>query len=98
MMEIFGASISQSVHYFLSEIMSIEKGLFEINEGIRIHSGIIKFFETEENLQEIREEFISHVNVLNESERAEYGDFQTNGTLAMNVTQFLAKKTFNRKC
>lgn len=94
-MKVFEANIPQQVSYFLNdnlkEITSFEKA----NQKMYDIFGIIHFFGNNEELERLHEVFSETYNIAEESDRAEYGDFQTNSDLANKVTLHLASKNIS---
>lgn len=92
MMKVFDANINHKVSDFLNDEL---KGItsFEIaNQEMLEAFGIIHFFDNNEEL-EILKKVISDTNdIIEEPDRAEYGDFQTNADLANKVTLNLVSK------
>lgn len=91
-MKVFDANITSNVSDFLnSNLKNIT--LFEkANQKLYEAFGIKQFFENNEAL-EILKEVLSHTsNIVEEPDRAEYGDFQTNADLANKATLHLASK------
>ena len=91
-MRVFEANITLLVSNFLNEslkeIVSIEKA----NQKMYDAFGIIHFFDNADDLQTLKEVISENKSVLEEPNRAEYGDFQTNEDLASKVTLHLISK------
>ena len=89
-MKIFEANITQSV----INLFEKSKGLSfsEINIKLKSTCGINVFFENQLELNELIDTVSSNKNILNEPDRAEYGDFQTNRNLSDNVCKLLKNK------
>jgi hypothetical protein len=77
----------------LKEIVSIDKA----NQKMYDAFGITYFFDNENDLQTLKETISETQNVLEEPNRAEYGDFQTNEDLANKVTLNLVSKNISPK-
>lgn len=96
-MRVFEANITLLVSNFLNEslreIVSIDKA----NQKIYDEFGIIHFFDNEEDLQTLKETISETKNILEEPNRAEYGDFQTNEDLTNKVTLHLISKNISPK-
>ncbi len=91
-MKIFDAHVSPITQYFFQDNLTTSISLEATNELIRSVSGIKNFFETQAELKELKER-LSFVNsILEEPDRAEYGDFQTSIDLAVAVTKYLLKQ------
>ena len=50
------------------------------------------FFDNNEDLETLKEVISDNCNILEEPDRAEYGDFQTNENLANKIIAHLASK------
>ena len=88
-MKLFDAEISQSVFLFLKSKIDAFKSTRKANALFQKACGITTFFSNEKELLQIADELeIPCANEVCES-RAEYGDFQTNQTLALQITQKL---------
>ena len=87
-MEIFGANISYEANVFLQNNINKNPSLLEINELLYKTTGIIKFFNSEIELENFTN-IIHEVNTVQEQNRAEYGDFQTNMELANTIVKQL---------
>lgn len=91
-MRVFEANITHIVSNFLNEslreIVSIEKA----NQKMYDAFGIIHFFDNADDLQTLKEVISESSNIIEEPNRAEYGDFQTNENLASKVTLHLVSK------
>ncbi|MBC7642854.1 MAG: hypothetical protein H7174_11035 [Flavobacterium sp.] len=91
-MRVFEANITHIVSNFLNEslreIVSIEKA----NQKMYDASGIMHFFDNTDDLQTLKEVISESSNIIEEPNRAEYGDFQTNENLASKVTLHLVSK------
>lgn len=90
-MKIFDAHISPVTQKFLQKSLATEISLETANVLLKSVSGIVRFFETEADLQEVKEKLFLISNLVEEPDRAEYGDFQTNLKLAVSVAQYLSK-------
>jgi len=86
-MKVFGANITNSVIVFFenSKELSIENA----NSKIKSTCGINAFFEIQSELDELINTISNNKNTINEPDRAEYGDFQTNRNLSDNVCNLL---------
>jgi len=91
-MKIFDAHISPISQKFIQENLKTDISLEAANILFQSVSGIVSFFETETDLQELKEKLSSTSNILEEPDRAEYGYFQTNVDLAVEVAKYLSKK------
>jgi hypothetical protein len=94
-MKVFEATITHQVSDFLNEnlkkIISVEKA----NQKIYDAFGITHFFDNDEELKILKEVISTTNNIVEEPDRTEYGDFQTNSDLANKVTLLLASKTIS---
>lgn len=95
MMKVFEANITHQVSdyliYNLKKIASFEKA----NQKMYDAFGIIHFFDNDTELETLKEVLSIANNILEEPDRAEYGDFQTNSDLAHKVTLHLASKNIS---
>ena len=92
-MRIFDAYISPLSQEFIQNNLTPHISLSDANFLFQSVSGIVSFFETDADLRELEETLLSTFNILEETDRAEYGDFQTNLHLAATITEYLSKKT-----
>ena len=89
-MKIFDANISLQVQTFLAEILSKIDSLEIANQTMKANFGILDFFENKEELHLLKKHIFETNTLVEEAERAAYGDFQTNIDLANKVTAYLA--------
>ena len=92
MMNVFGANMSQKVSDFLNEYLRKITSCESANNQLQNGFGIKDFFENKEELQTLKVSISDNCHLLNEPDRAEYGDFQTNENLANKVTLQLAAR------
>lgn len=96
-MKVFNASINLLVSGFLNEslkdIMSIAKANLQLYHAF----GIIDFFDNEDDLHTLKKIISESNTIVEEPNRAEYGDFQTNEDLANNVALHLLCKNIQPK-
>lgn len=91
-MKIFEANITHQVSDFLNDNLKKVVTFEKANQKMYDAFGIIHFFDNDEELETLKEVLsISH-KIVEEPDRAEYGDFQTNSDLANKVTLYLASK------
>ena len=62
------------------------------NDFLYATSGILQFFSYTADLEELQRKVAGHTSRVEEPERREYGDFQTNHTLANQVVTYLGEK------
>ncbi len=86
-MKVFGANIAYSVIDFFEQ--SKDLSFENINKKIKSISGINTFFDNQKELNELKNTILQEKNVLNEPDRTEYGDFQTNKNLSDNICSLL---------
>jgi hypothetical protein len=68
----------------------------EMNKLLREQSGIVDFFEKEDDYIQLKQKVkISQMHVC--ESRIEYGDFQTNRKLSLSITKYLSNKKINPK-
>lgn len=85
--------VSEYLKSFLKNITSFETANQKMNDDF----GIIHFFNSNDELEILKETISNSSNIVSEPDRAEYGDFQTNEDLAQKVTLFLGSKAVNPK-
>ena len=91
-MKIFEANINRQVLDFFDENLKEDISFEESNQKIHKAFGIIDFFDTNEELKTLKDIISIAYNSVEEPDRAEYGDFQTNHDLANKVILHLASK------
>ncbi len=91
-MRIFEAHIPPAVQRFFCEKLTSYISLEAANFLIHSISGINSFFESESDFLDFKEELSIIANVVEEPDRTEYGDFQTNIELANKVASRLVSK------
>lgn len=96
-MKIFQANITHQVSDFLNKSLN-RITLFETaNQKISDVCGIQYFFNNQEEFETLKKILSKTQSIVKEPDRAEYGDFQTNIDLAINVAQFLKQNSANPK-
>lgn len=87
-MKIFDAYFSD---FAAEKLLSLEKDNYlTCNEKLQDLTGIVNFFDNDNELQELIKKATSNeMPTINELERTEYGDFQTNANLAQKVCEIL---------
>lgn len=95
-MRIFEANISLQVCSFLKDFLNKTSYFENANQKLFDAFGIKIFFENDNDFQGLKES-VSNVAIssVEESDRAEYGDFQTNKDLANKVAKNLAKRNIS---
>lgn len=91
-MKVFEANISHKVSDFLNQNLRSTSSFELANQKMFDAFGIIHFFDSEEDFETLKEIISHNCNILEEPDRAEYGDFQTNEDLANKVTLQLVSK------
>lgn len=94
-MKVFEANITHQVSDFLNDNLKKITSFEKANQKMYDDFGIIHFFDDDEELETLKEVLSMTNNVLEEPDRAEYGDFQTNSDLANKVTLHLASKNIS---
>lgn len=92
MMKVFEANITHQVSDFLNDNLKKITSFEKANQKMYDAFGIIHFFDNDEELETLKEALSITNNIVEEPDRAEYGDFQTNSDLANKVTLYLATK------
>ncbi len=96
-MKIFEADITYQVSDFLNKTLK-RIALFEsANDKIVDVCGIHHYFNNQEEYEVLKNILSKTHIVVKEPDRAEYGDFQTNIDLAVNVAAYLKHKSANPK-
>ncbi len=89
-MKIFSANIANNVAEFFKEFSDFD---FEtVNSKIKSICGINPFFENQAETDELLTKLKESDNVIEEPDRAEYGDFQTNKDLSEKICKLLQKE------
>lgn len=96
-MKLFEANITHQVLDFLRKKLDRTITLETINQKMFEVCGIKHFFDNELDLLALTEIINSTENLVEEPNRAEYGDFQTNFDLATKVAEFLRHGSVNPK-
>lgn len=91
-MKIFEANITPQVSDYLNDKLKKVLSLEQANQEMYDAFGILHFFDNNEELETLKKVLSETYNVVEESDRTEYGDFQTNSDLANKVTLHLASK------
>jgi len=92
-MRIFEANISLQVCTFLKDFLNNTSSFENANQKMFDAFGINTFFENDDDFQGLKESVsIVAISSVEEPDRAEYGDFQTNKDLANKVAKHLAKR------
>ena len=91
-MKVFEANISHQVSDFLKYNLKKITSFENANQKMYDAFGIIHFFDKNEDLETLKEVLSETQNIVEEPDRAEYGDFQTNSDLANKVTLHLVSK------
>ncbi|MDO9634802.1 MAG: SAM-dependent methyltransferase, partial [Paludibacter sp.] len=89
-MKIFEANISYQVLVFLNEFLKNITSFEIANQKMFDAFGIKHFFDDDDFHTLIKSLSLSNVNLVEEPDRAEYGDFQTNKDLANKVARHLS--------
>ena len=94
-MKVFEANITHQVSDFLNDNLKNITSFENANQKMYDAFGIIHFFDNNEELETLKEVLSETHNVVEEPDRAEYGDFQTNSDLANKVTLHLVSKNIS---
>lgn len=94
-MKVFDASISNQASEFLKDSLKKVTSFENANQKMYNACGIIHFFDNVEELKTLKKVLSTVDDIVEESDRAEYGDFQTNLDLANKVTLHLASKNIS---
>ena len=91
-MKVFDANINYQVSDYLNSNLKNTASYELANQKMYDAFGIIHFFDNADDLQTLKEVISENISILEEPNRAEYGDFQTNEDLASKVTLHLVSK------
>lgn len=94
-MKVFDANITHQVSDFLNENLKKTTSFEKANQKMYNAFGIIHFFDNNEDLETLKEIISESITTVEEPDRAEYGDFQTNSDLANKVTLHLVSKNIS---
>ena len=94
-MKVFKANITSKVSKFLNENLKTISSFDIANQKLYNAFGIVQFFDNNDDLEKLKEVISTTHTTLNEPDRAEYGDFQTNLELANNATKYLISKNIS---
>ena len=94
-MKIFEANISYQVLVFLNEFLKNTTSFEIANQKMFDAFGIKHFFDNDDFHTLIKSLSLSNINLAEEPDRAEYGDFQTNKDLANKVAKHLVKRNIS---
>ena len=92
MKHIFGANMSEDVSSYFLGIINHFDTFEKINDSLFDNFGIKNFFECEEEFQDFKEIISASNLILQEPDRAEYGDYQTNTELSDKAVALLISK------
>ena len=94
-MKIFEANIPLLAADFFAKKLPNVSVLESANEFLQFTTGIKSFFSYESELIELKERLAVTFSSVEEPDRAEYGDFQTNSILANKITVHLLEQGIN---
>jgi hypothetical protein len=94
-MSVFGANINRQISDFLSDYLRNITSCEVANKKMYDACGVVHFFEDNEVLEKLKKTILTVGNLVEEPDRAEYGDFQTNENLANKVTAHLVAKNIS---
>ena len=97
MMKVFEANITHQVSDFLRKKLNRTTTLETANQKMFDACGIKHFFDSEVEFEALKEIICSTENLVEEPDRDEYGDFQTNSDLATKVAKFLKQGSSDPK-
>ena len=95
MKNIFGANMSEDVSSYFLETLHHFDTFGKINGLLFDNFGIKHFFEFEEEFQDFKETFSASNLILQEPDRVEYGDYQTNTELSDKAVTLLISKNLS---
>lgn len=95
-MRIFDAIITLQAYSFLKGIFTSELTFENANKKMFDDFGIVSFFNNIEDFESLEESFfLCNECIVEEQDRIEYGDFQTNKYLASEVVKHLSEKNIS---
>ena len=94
-MKVFEANINCIVSDYLFDNLKNISSFEVANQKMYDAFGIIHFFDDDSELKILKETISISNNIVEEPDRAEYGDFQTNVDLANKVTIHLVSKNIS---
>jgi hypothetical protein len=97
MMKVFEANITNQVSEFLIKLLNRTTLLETANQKLSYACGIQYFFDNKEEFEILKRILLKSDIVSDESNRDEYGDFQTNTELSINIAQYLKQNSVNPK-
>ena len=95
MSKVFEATITHQVSDYLFDNLKNITSFEVANQKICDAFGILQFFENNDELKILKETISSSNTIVEEPDRAAYGDFQTNEELANKVTLHLVSATIS---
>ena len=91
----FETHISQQVSDYLNDNLKNIASFEAANQKMYADFGIIHFFDNDTDFDQLKANISTSNSILSESNRVEYGDFQTNENLANQVTLQLVAKNIS---
>ncbi|MDP2722858.1 MAG: SAM-dependent methyltransferase [Bacteroidales bacterium] len=91
-MKVFEANITHQVSAYLNNSLKTFTSLEKANQKMHDDFGIIHFFDNNEELETLKEIISVNHKIVEEPDRVEYGDFQTNSDLANKVILHLSSR------
>ncbi len=88
-------NIEPNIVSFFKENLANLSSLAQINTIIYKICGINNFFLSEEETNELKAKIEQELSIVEESERREYGDFQTNKNLSDKIVNYIKNKKFD---
>lgn len=89
-MKVLNAVIAESLAFFLKDLLTRQPTVQDANDQLKILTGIIDFFSDDDDWQQTINELSESKSEVEEHNAIEYGDFQTNESLATRVCDVLA--------
>jgi len=94
-MKVFEANITHQVLDFLNDNLKMIASFEIANQKMLDSFGIKHFFENNEEFETLKEVLSETQNIVEEPDRSEYGDFQTNFDLTNKVTEHLVSNNIS---
>ena len=88
----FETHITDATLEFFRQNLKSLSNFEEINFLLKKISGINNFFTSQKEATELSEKIKGYNSIISEPNRREYGDFQTNKNLALQITEYAFSK------
>lgn len=93
-MKVLNATISDTLAFFLLDLLANQSALQDVNSRLQALTGICDFFDSDADWQQAKRELANITSEVAEHNAIEYGDFQTNESLAGRVCDLLTAEGY----